>query len=820
MKYRNLTAGLAVLLAAATVSNAQAQKTTSHPEPECKRRTRDPFLAPFSDDSIWNTPIGSKARYILPGVFPTTGYYSGDDIELFFKSHKNDPAAPIYAPYEWTQRCEGTLNQVGPVTLKIPASLIVPDSIDANGVFSTPNNAAAFLLDDDRTVFQIEPLARCEAGGPIYGFYDMQHPTQDIYGPGPYGTHFGSGLSAFGGSIRYGELTGSAPITHSLHLEVSPDLLYYSASSPTPGYRWPADRTDGSAPDNYLGTNPSIVMGTLTAIPPTITAASLGLQTVPGRKLFLALQNYGAYIVDNTGDASYAFGLQKEADGEFLEHYGFPFYGDVENSTTPAQLAWISDYQKLIQSLAVVDNNTEGQPGGPGRRLAPYALPFGAQDKTPPTTPNGLQATALRSESASVQWTPSTDNVQVMQYLIFNGGQQIGQTYGATSLLLNSLQPGTHFSIQVEAVDTSLNVSKLSKPLSFSTPNQATNNFEEFFQGALPNWTLTSASDAPGYLLLANYGGAASAIYTGAGVADGFSLVAATSGQGGNGGNVASILFNYQDAGDTYAFEFTGAGSGYSRVVKYQGGNATVLGYVSGYWFYPTTEIDVDSAGNITVSGISGGQKTMVYSGIQDTTYTAGSVGFASLYNYQNVSSLVVSPLQQGPNNFEQSFQGALPNWTLTNASDASGYLALANYGGAASAIYTGAAFADGFSLVSDTSGQGGSAGNVASILFNYQDAGDTYAFEFTGANNGYSRVVRYQGGNATVLGYVSGYWSYPTTEIDVDSGGNITVSGISGGLKTVVYTCIQDTTYTTGEVGFASLYNTQNVSSLVISPL
>ena len=127
--------------------------------------------------------------------------------------------------------------------------------------------------------------------------YGWRTPDVNIYGSGIRGGHGGSGMSSIGGSIRRGELTSSQPIRHALKINLwAQRYLYYSSSNP--GYRWPSDRADSYAANQYKGTNPKLVMGTLLAIPPVVTEKSLDLQTPAGRKLFQALQNYGGYADD------------------------------------------------------------------------------------------------------------------------------------------------------------------------------------------------------------------------------------------------------------------------------------------------------------------------------------------------------------------------------------------------------------------------------------------------------------------------------------------------------------------------------------------
>lgn len=85
------------------------------------------------------------------------------------------------------------------------------------------------LLPDNRTLVQMQPVYRCSPGAPLLAKFGnstdgcpQQFPNvTDILGDGALGSHGGSGLSGFGGSIRLGELKeGSPPIRHALKLEL------------------------------------------------------------------------------------------------------------------------------------------------------------------------------------------------------------------------------------------------------------------------------------------------------------------------------------------------------------------------------------------------------------------------------------------------------------------------------------------------------------------------------------------------------------------------------------------------------------------------
>ncbi len=309
--------------------------------------TRNKHKQPFSRDSIWNLPLRLDAEYEPTNL--GEAYDISPEINYYIVTQKNDPIVNWYRLKNWgVGRCERGGKLLGKIP--VPQDLIIPDATETK----TPNNAAAFLQPDGHTLIQMNPLTRCEAGGPVFGYETPQ--TEDIYGQGITGGQGGSGLSSIGGTIRLGELLPDAPpIPHVLKLLVYGHQYLYNQS---PGYRWPAIRADAyafkdSSDLRYGGTDPNLVMGALLALPPNVTVESLKLETIPGKKLFYALQNFGGYIVDDTAWDSYAIAVEKGVPEEFKQAYGFSF---SSNRQKPSP--FFNDINKLFQALEVVTNNS------------------------------------------------------------------------------------------------------------------------------------------------------------------------------------------------------------------------------------------------------------------------------------------------------------------------------------------------------------------------------------------------------------------------------------------------------------------------------
>ena len=347
---------------------------------------RDPWTWPYDNTSIWNMPIGSDARYVpanLPAAFAT-----GSDDERHIRLTASDPVREIYPPSSWETRWPG--DQTFPYRdgvvwrMPVPDALIIPDAAPGE----TPNECTSFLMPNGREVRQLEPTCRLQAGAHIVGW--PQEP-QDLYGQGILGSHYGSGLATLGGSIRLGELTSGTPLRHAIKLNIWGKYLYYDRTAQI-GYRWPAESHDSYAPVSYLGANPALRMGALLALPPNTTPTGLGLTTVVGRTLFAAMQDYGAYIVDDSGWDAHDLSCERGVIEEVRTRYGLELGSESG--------ALHDDINRLVRALQIVDNNTPTTIGGGGTPRRPLAPPL-ADPALP--VPAGITA-AVATGGARVAW--------------------------------------------------------------------------------------------------------------------------------------------------------------------------------------------------------------------------------------------------------------------------------------------------------------------------------------------------------------------------------------------------------------------------------
>src|SRR5881296_4722918 len=316
---------------------------------------RDPLLWPFSRDSIWNLPIGASAVFVPANIQQATQRGMTTDPDVIILTPNATMTDVYYNSDGWTggSRCAPQGNVL--VNAPIPDNFVVSGAGSGNPDGTTPNYATAILMSDGHTLTQGQPFARCTAGGPATMWWSV---TNDLYGTGIDGGHGGSGLSSLGGTIRLGELVPGGVIRHVMKINLY-GLNNYFYDGTTHGYRWPASQADGCASSCYGGTTPALRMGSLLAIPASVNIDSLGLETEPAKILARALQDYGAYTVDDTAWSVYAiateFSPAGRVDDEFNTAWGFPI--NPPTKTGP----WALDMDRLFGALNVVDNWDAGQ---------------------------------------------------------------------------------------------------------------------------------------------------------------------------------------------------------------------------------------------------------------------------------------------------------------------------------------------------------------------------------------------------------------------------------------------------------------------------
>jgi hypothetical protein len=328
---------------------------------------RDPWQWPFSRDSIWNQPRGANAQLVpanLPMNYEGGSPYLGLDLERHVQVPADAPIRPVYPPAGWPIVWPGDGSFAKPNTptwadFPLPDDFYKPD----NDPPHTPNGCTSFLMPDGRTLRQMQPTVRLwDDAYPDRRIVGWPARPVDLFGPGIAGSHFGSGLSTLGGSLRVGELSSPEPIRHALKLNIWVRHLYYGESQ---GFRWPADRADVyAAPETYTGTNPALQMGSLLVLPATVSPEDLNLTSAPALKIFAALRDYGCYISDDTAWNAYDFCVEEGVVAE-VANMGYTLGG--YNGALNEEL------KRIIAALHVVNDNSPQTIGGAGDRMAALA---------------------------------------------------------------------------------------------------------------------------------------------------------------------------------------------------------------------------------------------------------------------------------------------------------------------------------------------------------------------------------------------------------------------------------------------------------------
>ena len=313
---------------------------------------RNKFKWPLASDFLWNTAIGSGAIYKPAGIAWTNGTQFFEDEDIIVMTPKAPLTSVYYSGVGWSggDRCKAQGGLLA--TVPLPTGYVVPNAGN--------NNSTAVLMPDGATVEQNQPFTRCLKGGSATTL--VTFPDSSIYGPGAYGAHGGSGLSALGGTIRLGEFKSGA-IHHPMKIEMWAKQYYFCCSP-----YWPATTVDGYANHiTYGGTNPKLGPGSLLALPPNFDISLM--TTIPGKILAQAFKDYGAYVVDDTAWNAWTLGTEQGPAGsvvnEFAKLYGFTMSGPAWNSP------FMNDVTKIMQALQIVTNNSAKSVGGGGTPRVP-----------------------------------------------------------------------------------------------------------------------------------------------------------------------------------------------------------------------------------------------------------------------------------------------------------------------------------------------------------------------------------------------------------------------------------------------------------------
>lgn len=360
---------------------------------------RDPLLWPYPTSSLWNMPIGGSATLQALG-FKYLGDTSSQNSRVTIAEENIlflDPDAPLAYIKEtdaaWNSaktRCGSrtgrnlTGNGSAPVrTLPIPKGWSTEPYIG-----TTPNMSGAVVYREgtDLRLYETQPLHMCADGVAVSQYVNNSWVGDSIITGGngiKGGSHGGSYLTAFGGTIRLGELVPGGRIPHAL--KVTLDTAWYCSAFGGAGHRWPALRADVGWATTYGTKNPlvpqSAKMGMLLTLPAQFDVDAMISE--PARILARAVRDYGAYLCDGDANASIphytAWHVERSDHGsftaEFKAKWGFEFFHQVSKHGTPppAQLTFRAEVGRMMESICVVADNGPSNIGGAGPRRAMLA---------------------------------------------------------------------------------------------------------------------------------------------------------------------------------------------------------------------------------------------------------------------------------------------------------------------------------------------------------------------------------------------------------------------------------------------------------------
>jgi hypothetical protein len=371
---------------------------------------RDRFIEPFSSSSIWNTAIGSQAKFKPANLFGSAPLFPSNfhnDQDFFLRVSDADPLVPWINQGDWGSDDHCKVTSAEASQIRLPRYWTTASDSGRSAPGQPNNNAMGVLLEDNETIVQMQPAYRCSPGGPLLarfgnatdGCPQMFPNVTSVFADGALGAHGGSGLSGIGGTIRMGELLPSSPpIAHALKLELQ-HQWYYGAARLQPNsaynggraqYVWPATGSDSGtekAPGGlYTGSNPHVAPGALLAIPTEI-AAQVNISTVVGAKIKQALIDYGGYIVDDTGSGnSAAICMEADVNAQMRSAYGYAmtYPHGVTDEPTDLGRPLYRDLLEIFRALHAVVNNAPASVGGGGTPRRPQKPPIcGAPDPLP-----------------------------------------------------------------------------------------------------------------------------------------------------------------------------------------------------------------------------------------------------------------------------------------------------------------------------------------------------------------------------------------------------------------------------------------------------
>lgn len=153
-------------------------------------------------------------------------------------------------------------------------------------------------------------------------------------------------------------------------------------------------------------------------------------------------------------------------------------------STTVRALTAATTYRFTVQAFDAAGNRSAAAGPVSATTKAPTT-----PDKQAPTTPGSPAVTGTSSTSVSLGWTPSTDNVGVTAYDVYNGTALAAVTAGP-AVTVTGLAPDTSYTFTVRARDATGNTSPASGPVTARTQAGGTDPGGALKIGYFTQWSI------------------------------------------------------------------------------------------------------------------------------------------------------------------------------------------------------------------------------------------------------------------------------------------------------------------------------------------
>jgi len=157
--------------------------------------------------------------------------------------------------------------------------------------------------------------------------------------------------------------------------------------------------------------------------------------------------------------------LQWSASSDNVKVQGYYLFRDGKKIITTSKNSFTSKYlipgQKYTYTVKAYDAS------GNVSESSPSITVFTVADSEPPKAPGTPYALSVEHTSLTLNWEPSSDNVDLKNYEIYVNGARKGSTT-KTTYTCKSLSPGNNYAVSIKAVDLAGN-SAVSKTAYIST---------------------------------------------------------------------------------------------------------------------------------------------------------------------------------------------------------------------------------------------------------------------------------------------------------------------------------------------------------------